>query len=109
MTGTAEILDRFDGYLSVGLKVENTSDRPLLFEADDDQVIKGAGGPDWSLPFGPRPATGKIDGYALEEEWPTELSPGAVATTAFLMDDNHEEAVLAVSSINGGLITFFNG
>jgi hypothetical protein len=53
MTGTAEILDRFDGYLSVGLKIQNTSDRPLLFEADDDQVIEGAGGPDWSLPFGP--------------------------------------------------------
>jgi hypothetical protein len=108
MTATAEILDQFDGYLSVGLKVENTSDTPLLFKADDDMVIDDAGGPDWSLPFGPRPASGKIDGYALEGEWPTELSPGAVATTAFLMDENYEKAVLTVSSINGGSITFFN-
>ena len=107
MTATAEILDQFDGYLSVGLQVENTSDTPLMFEADDDLVIDGAGGPDWSLPFGPRPVSGKIDGYALEEEWPIELSPGAVATTAFLMDENYEKAVLTVSSINGGSITFF--
>jgi len=109
MTGTAEILNRFDGYLSVGLRVENTTDKPLLFEADDDLVIDGVGGPDWSLPFGPRPESGEINGYALEKEWPTELRPGAVATTAFLMDENYEKAVLTVSSINGGSITFFDG
>lgn len=106
MVATAEVLDRFDGYLSVGLRVENTSDEPLLFEADDDLVIGGAGGPDWSLPFGPRPESGVVDGYALEADWPPELSPGAVATTAFLMDENSDEAVLTVTSINGGSVTF---
>jgi hypothetical protein len=36
------------------------------------------------------------------------LNPGAVATTAFLMDENYEKAVLTVSSTNGGSITFFD-
>ena len=30
MVATAEVLDRFDGYLSVGLRVENTSDEAVL-------------------------------------------------------------------------------
>jgi hypothetical protein len=107
MRATIQILDRFDGYLSVGLRIENLASAPLRFEDDDYDVIGGSGGPVWSTVFGPAPDTGEVKGYDVTQ-LPGSIAVGAAASTVFLVDENFDRAVITVTSLNGGAVTFSN-
>lgn len=105
MRVTVKVLDSFDGYIGVGVEVENAGTSTLRFSEDDSDVFPNQGGT-WQLPFGPLPENGQVDGYPINREFPSSLNPGEIAATGFCIDANFFPAVAGVISLNGGTLEF---
>lgn len=105
MRVTVKVLDSFDGYIGVGVEVENAGTTTLRF-SDDDYDVFPSSGASCELPFGPLPPSGEIDGYPINAGFPSSLEPGETATTGFCIDANFVPSVARVISLNGGTLEF---
>lgn len=101
---TAEQMSIFDGECGVGVRIENTSDRPARFVEEDVEVFDGSSTHDWSLPF-PKATGDSVRGYVMNE-FPTTIAPGAVATHAFVVNCDDNPYTITVNSINAGSVSF---
>lgn len=101
MRVTAELLEQFDGYCGVGVRVDNAGTDTLRFPNNDIEVFQGSGWVEWNLPFQDIEPGADVRGYAVDAEFPSALEPGTVATDAFVVNCDDNSFTLTVISNSG--------